>query len=439
MATRRDRRLSKDADPHVTEEAGARATAGGGGELLLRAGEVGDPHLGDLGAESAISNTQIVGAYSCQGMNHSRPKANQDCGCVAHPLGGDEAAVLLAVYDGHGPDGTAVSQHILQAMHFELEKCESEKLRRDPAAALAAAFKEVQEGIIKLSKQPGTPVDGTESGACSLVAYLRGSTFVDSQALPSWTLWVANAGDCVAVLARTVLDGQSGGVAAAASAASDVNGVKHITGKAERLRLESGSAAPAARFSAIKLSTAHKPNLPNEQKRIESMGGWVRETEYDKEDGEVLNPARFYRQKGEANRHKGPGLAISRSIGDLNATKCGMTAEPEVIKHELRLCNTSLPKTAKAKPSKQPSGDGTEEDAFLIFASDGVWEFLSAQDAVDIVAPVYAKGGPAIDATKRLIDRAKAEWLENDGDFYRDDITALVVFVPRLLEALHPH
>ena len=427
---RRERRLSKDADPHALSE--DPASNRGGDEILLMAGEVGDSHNRDNGvAKSAISNTHIVGAYSCHGMNHSRPKANQDCGCVAHPLGGDEAAVLLAVFDGHGSEGTAVSQHILKAMHSQLDaSIGAEKVRHDPAAALTAAFTAVQADVVKLSKQRSTSVDGSESGACSLVAYLR-----------ERTLWVANAGDCVAVLARVVMgSGGGGGGDGGAAAAS---GVKSVTDKAARMRLD----PCGGRFSAIKLSTEHKPNLPSERKRIESMGGWVRETEIEEDTGELLNPSRMYRERGEANRHKGPGLAISRSIGDLNATRCGMSAEPEVVKHELRstlprshLSDADLPKTAEeaiaTEAPSTPSGDGADEDAFLILASDGVWEFLTAQDAVDIVAPVYARGGKAMDACKALIDRAKAEWLENEGDCYRDDITALVVFLPLLLQAL---
>ena len=91
-------------------------------------------------------------------------------------------------------------------------------------------------------------------------------------------------------------------------------------------------------------------------------------------------------------------LAISRSIGDLSAVPCGMSATPEVISRPLR--------------TGASSGG---EDAFLILASDGVWEFLSEQDAVDIVTPFYeeaaAKGGKggrqAQAACRALIERSK--------------------------------
>lgn len=34
----------------------------------------------------------------------------------------------------------------------------------------------------------------------------------------------------------------------------------------------------------------------------------------------------------------------------------------------------------------------TEEDKFMIVASDGVWEYMSDLDVVKIVAPFYERG-----------------------------------------------
>jgi len=175
------------------------------------------------------------------------------------------------------------------------------------------------------------------------------------------------------------------------------------------------------RFSGRKLSTEHKCDLPAEQKRIEGKGGWVRPAQYD-EDGGLLMAARMYQFEGEVNRRMGPGLAIARSLGDTDAMVCGLSATPEVHSHALRL------------PADNESSD--EHDAFLIMASDGIWEFLSAQDAVDVVAPFYSRGETAMDACAALIDLAFDEWQAEDGDDYRDDISATVVFLPGLIKTL---
>ena len=70
-----------------------------------------------------------------------------------------------------------------------------------------------------------------------------------------------------------------------------------------------------------------------------------------------------------------------------------------------------------------------ESDAFLIVASDGVWEFLDSQEAIDLVAPFHAAGKPASAACTYLIARAALRWREEEG-VYRDDISAIVVYLP---------
>lgn len=73
---------------------------------------------------------------------------------------------------------------------------------------------------------------------------------------------------------------------------------------------------------------------------------------------------------------------MSRSIGDLYLKKAEFNKEPLYAKFRLR------------EPFKRPilSSEPSisvhelqQHDQFLIFASDGLWEHLSNQDAVDIV------------------------------------------------------
>ena len=98
--------------------------------------------------------------------------------------------------------------------------------------------------------------------------------------------------------------------------------------------------------AVVPLSQDHKVNLPVEQARIESKGGYVRPERVDP-DGEFV-PARMYEVQGKP--WIGPGLCISRALGDLNALRCGLIPTPEVYSHTVR-----------------------DEDKFIILASDGVW------------------------------------------------------------------
>ena len=72
---------------------------------------------------------------------------------------------------------------------------------------------------------------------------------------------------------------------------------------------------------------------------------------YVVEDGSFVGPARVW-MKGDNI----PGLAMSRSAGDLIASQVGVSSQPDVTIHDL-----------------------TPIDKFLILASDGLWEFLPNQ------------------------------------------------------------
>ena len=74
-------------------------------------------------------------------------------------------------------------------------------------------------------------------------------------------------------------------------------------------------------------------------------------------------------------------------------------------------------------------------DQFIIVASDGVWEFLTAEDAVTIVQGAKAQGKDANSACQSLILKAALAWREHEGD-YRDDITAVVAYLPQLMKGL---
>lgn len=94
---------------------------------------------------------------------------------------------------------------------------------------------------------------------------------------------------------------------------------------------------------------------------------------------------------------------MSRSLGDHGVAEVGVTAEPVMVTDAI-----------------------TPEDEMLILASDGVWEFITSQEAVAIC---QAKHPNATAATKALIKESAARWKSAEGN-YRDDISAIVVFLP---------
>lgn len=146
---------------------------------------------------------------------------------------------------------------------------------------------------------------------------------------------------------------------------------------------------------AINLTIDHKPDLPEEKARIESKGGRVFAVEYD--DG-VDGPARVWLGHMDV-----PGLAMSRSLGDAVAHTAGVSSEPEFFEHNFNQNNT--------------------EDLVLVMASDGLWEFMSDQEVMEI-ATNTSEPRFAVD---RLISESNERWMKEEQVI--DDTTVCVAFL----------
>mmetsp|Transcript_103822 Transcript_103822/g.224069 ORF Transcript_103822/g.224069 Transcript_103822/m.224069 type:complete len:448 (+) Transcript_103822:3-1346(+) len=147
-------------------------------------------------------------------------------------------------------------------------------------------------------------------------------------------------------------------------------------------------------LTAVDLSRDHKPDDPLEMERIHNWGGFVSPAPEPGLSARVWLDEKFTMI----------GLAMARSIGDYAVKSVGVVPTPEISKYEFQA-----------------------DDAFVIMASDGVWEFISSQEAVDIVQANIGMG--AHYACQELIQTAAVRWQEEEGD-YRDDITAIIVTLP---------
>ena len=148
-------------------------------------------------------------------------------------------------------------------------------------------------------------------------------------------------------------------------------------------------------LESAQLSIDFKPNIPEEEKRILMSGGTVRKMK--NEYGIDIGPYRVYVQ-GE----KFPGLAMSRSIGDLNSKSIGIIVDPGISEYNL---NNST--------------------KFIVIASDGVWDYLSNEIVKDIGKSYYLEDNPS-QFCHQLINNSVIQWQKND--IVIDDITVVVIF-----------
>ena len=114
-------------------------------------------------------------------------------------------------------------------------------------------------------------------------------------------------------------------------------------------------------WSYVQLSRDHKPSEKDEGERILKHGGEIQQLQ--NEAGEWEGPFRIYMKDEE-----GPGLAMSRSFGDVIGSILGVIAEPEVKEYIV-----------------------DKEDKAIIIASDGLWEYVTNEEVTDIVKNLINK------------------------------------------------
>lgn len=151
-------------------------------------------------------------------------------------------------------------------------------------------------------------------------------------------------------------------------------------------------------YESCDMTVDQNPDSPGEQERIEKMGGFVSPPPEEGLSARVWLDCNYSQI----------GLAMSRSIGDHAVKPIGVIATPVVTKYEL-----------------------TENDDFMVIATDGVWEFLSSEQVIDLVSKDFQNGKGSSEACQNLIEAAAAMWHRHEGD-YRDDITALIIRVKEL-------
>ena len=142
------------------------------------------------------------------------------------------------------------------------------------------------------------------------------------------------------------------------------------------------------------LSYDCKPELPNERKRIYARGGIV-ERAYDPYYGET-GPYRVWGRGEDA-----PGLAMSRSIGDMDAKRFGVIPNPQIVEYTIDYFTK-----------------------YMIMASDGIWEFISNEQAMKLSNKYYLRNDCS-SICHELARKAISLWEKND--YVIDDITVLVV------------
>ena len=281
-------------------------------------------------------------------------KTNQDSFVFKTGINQIKDFNIFGVLDGHGPEGHFVSKFASEFLPSKLINHPEIKSLKDPEE-IYKKLKDnncyiITQAFIETDNQlKNVDFDAYESGCtCVLVIHI-GSHII-----------CANTGDSRSVV---VYDEQG------------ENNLNH--------------------FNVAALSKDYKPELPEETQRIIMNGGEVKQMK--NEIGEGVGPFRVWALDGNY-----PGLAMSRSIGDLKGKKIGVIPDPGILEYDL-----------------------CEKTKYIVACSDGVWEFLNNDEVKEIGKKYYVQNDPS-GFCHDLVDQSLNLWETND--IVVDDITAVVAF-----------
>jgi protein phosphatase 2C family protein 2/3 len=298
------------------------------------------------------------------------------------PILSDESMSYYAVYDGHGGNYVVdyikenLPKNIASSLKRKYEEhlsshCENEGTMSDNIAdsdlvcALRESFDLTDTNVIKECRKLND-----WSGACVCASLLRNNA-----------LYLANLGDSTAVKFQYSPTNSS-----------------HIT-------------------QHVVLSTPHKPKA--EEKRIETAGGWV------SADGYILGVLSCSRAFGDRDMKFYDDFQISKLKAEFEAGQKIRMNQKIITRAPLRAC--TFPEIPKSNMNLivSPSPDIEvfplePNDALLVIASDGLWDYLPPKRCVGLVHEAYKKRQCLEDVCERLVSAAQQA-------SSCDDITVMVI------------
>eukprot|EP00937_MAST-01D_sp_MAST-1D-sp2_P003932 g3932.t1 len=327
-----------------------------------------------------------------------------DAGDAGSPSPGSSTTLLVGVFDGHGDAGHKVSRAAAQALQQSLGR----QLRGSPKGRRAEdggrggrGGRDGRDGRGRVRGSDGGGGGGGGGGgkedsgekasramynalkscAPALQRSTIDTTFSGTTAVAALRhrghLVVGNIGDSRAVLGRRVRVGGAGGGRGRGAGA----GASH------------GADEDSARVKAVPLSVDHTPEYDRE--RLKKINGRVHPSIVPAGPNGApcyMGPSRVWDSQGIH------GLAMARSLGDTHLAPF-VVAEPEVTHKKL-----------------------DRDDKFIIVASDGLWDCVDSQEAVEIAAK-HTKPQAAASALTRV---ARQRWKQRTQGCMSDDITVSV-------------
>ncbi|KAL9226871.1 hypothetical protein vseg_002632 [Gypsophila vaccaria] len=295
---------------------------------------------------------------SCLHSRRGGKKVNQDSAVVCQGYGTTDG-LFSGVFDGHGKNGHLVSRLVkkrlaLLLLDHKKAVMEIDMVTNDTSSDSRGTVeddlstdmtfshwkKACERAFTEMDEEIRLKIDASLSGTTAVVVLKQGDDLV-----------IANLGDSRAILGAKVING----------------------------------------VAAVQLTTDLKPGTPGEADRIIRSNGRVFALREEPGLERAWLPG-----------VRSPGMAMSRSFGDLVMKNHGIISAPVVTHHRV-----------------------TSHDLFVVLATDGIWDVLTNGRVVSIVQSAESEEM----AAKAVVDEANIAWKIKAPNDKPDDCTAVCLFL----------
>ncbi|KAI3797523.1 hypothetical protein L1987_32781 [Smallanthus sonchifolius] len=312
--------------------------------------------------------SEVASLFTQQGKKGT----NQDAMIVWENFGSRTDTVFCGVFDGHGPFGHMVAKRVRDSLplklraHWEVNLTDTNDVLQEIVGSLntEGTSNEASMNFEETDKNPEIFQTLKES-------FLKAFKVMDKE-----LSMYANADCfCSGTTAVTLIK----------------QGQHLIIGNVGDSRAILCTRDTDNSLVPIQLTVDLKPNLPEEAERIRKCKGRVFAL---RDEPEV---ARVWLPNSDA-----PGLAMARALGDFCLKDFGLISDPQVSYRHL-----------------------TEEDEFVVLATDGIWDVLSNEEVIEIVASTESHSR----AAQAVVESAVRAWKHKYPTSKVDDCAVVCLFL----------
>lgn len=307
---------------------------------------------------------------------------NQDAMIVWENFGSRTDTVFCGVFDGHGPHGHMVAKRVRDSLpsklsaHWEVNLKSEDVLKEISLNAGASLYPE-DASLISAADESRVSIDVEETGKHPEIFQTLKESFLKAYKVMDRELKSYTNIDCFCsgTTAVTLIK----------------QGQDLVIGNVGDSRAILGTRDKDGSLTAVQLTVDLKPNLPAEAERIRKCRGRVFSLRDEPEVARVWLP-----------NSDSPGLAMARAFGDFCLKDFGLISVPEISYRRL-----------------------TGKDEFIVLATDGIWDVLTNDEVVKIVASASSQSS----AARSLVESAVRAWRTKYPTSKVDDCAVVCLFL----------